>query len=367
MASPAVLDIAALLAPIEGDVPTGIDLRQANDGAEYYRLRDIRAEARDAQRTAETGDESEQGAAAVRASQGWRDLGEACSGLIAGTTKDLELACWLIEAKIREAGFAGLRDGFKVAAGLVTTYWDNLYSIVDEDDSTAKGQPVASLNGVGSDGTLLAPMRSIAITPDSHPGPFAFWQADAALKKGDLTEIEANAREADRRFYPNLLADIGEAKAALGELTEALREKMGGAMMPPTTQLRDAMDAIAEMVKRIAGPLAAEPDEASDAGGAESEDAGASTGGGGGGGGRAGTARPGTFETREQAFAMLLAVAKFFRDREPHSPLSYTLEEAVRRGRMPLPELLSELLGDDETRNRLLMNAGIKPPPPPSE
>jgi type VI secretion system protein ImpA len=365
MASPAVLDIAALLAPIDGDPPTGIDLRQANDGAEYYRLRDIRAEARDAQRTAETGDESEQGAAAVRAAQGWRDLGEACSGLIAGTSKDLELACWLIEAKIREAGFAGLRDGFKVAAGLVTTYWDNLYSIVDEDDSTAKGQPVASLNGIGSDGTLLAPMRSIAITPDNHPGPFAFWQADAALKKGDLTEIEANAREADRRFYPNLLADIGEAKAALSELTEALREKMGGANMPPTTQLRDALDQIAEMIRRIAGPLAAEPDEASDAGGDAAAETGASMGGG--GGGRAGTARPGSFETREQAFAMLLAVAKFFRDREPHSPLSYTLEEAVRRGRMPLPELLSELLGDDETRNRLLMNAGIKPPPPAQE
>jgi hypothetical protein len=34
---------------------------------------------------------------------------------------------------------------------------------------------------------------------------------------------------------------------------------------------------------------------------------------------------------------------------------------------MPLPELLSELLGDDDTRNRLLMNAGIKPPPPPAQ
>ena len=104
-----------------------------------------------------------------------------------------------------------------------------------------------------------------------------------------------------------------------------------------------------------AGEAAA--DEAGDAGG----------GGAGGGGGRAGTARPGTFETREQAFAMLLAVAKFFRDREPHSPLSYTLEEAVRRGRLPLPDLLAELLGDLETRNRLLMNAGIKPPEPPQE
>jgi type VI secretion system protein ImpA len=358
MASPQVLDVAALLAPIEGDSPTGIDLRVANDGAEYYRLRDIRAEARDAQRTAETGDASEQGAAAVRAKQGWQDLATACTTLLTGTSKDLELACWLIEATIREHGFAGLRDGFQVATGLVTTFWDGLYSIVDEDDATAKGQPVASLNGVGSDGTLLAPMRQIAITPDIHPGPFAYWQADAALKKQDLTEIEANAREADRKFYPVLLSDIAGAKTALTDLTEALREKMGSANMPPTTQLRGAMDEIAEMVKRVAGPLAEEPVEDA-AGSDEAADQGAAAAGG-----RPGTARPGSFETREQAFAMLLAVAKFFRDREPHSPLSYTLEDAVRRGRLPLPELLAELLGDDDTRNRLLMNAGIKPPKP---
>lgn len=362
MASPAAIDLAPLLAPISEEAPAGVDLREADDGAEYYRLRDIRNEAREAQRTAETGDPAEQGSAASRAVQLWRELGEECQRLLSGTTKDLELAAWLTEALIRSHGFAGMRDGLKVATGLVTTHWDALFSIKDEEDPTAKGQPVASLNGVGTDGTLMAPMRSVAITPNIHPGPFAFWQADAALKKGDLSEIEANAREADRRFYPTLLADIAEAKAEVATLTEALRERMGSANMPPTTQLREALDQIAEMVRRIAGPLAAEPEEA--AGEAAEGEAEAT---GGGGGGRAGTARPGTFETREQAFAMLLAVAKFFRDREPHSPLSYTLEEAVRRGRLPLPDLLTELLGDLETRNRLLVAAGIKPPPPPEE
>lgn len=366
MASPAAFDLAPLLAPVSEEAPTGVDLREADDGAEYYRLRDVRNEAREAQRTAETGDPAEQGAAASRASQLWQELGEECQRLLSGTTKDLELAAWLTESLIRSHGFAGLRDGLKVATGLVTSHWDALFSIRDEDDPTAKGQPIASLNGVGTDGTLMAPMRSVPITPNNHPGPFAFWQADAALKKGDLSEIEANAREADRRFYPTLLADIAEARAEVTTLTEALRERMGSANMPPTTQLREVLDQIAEMVRRIAGPLAAEPEDGG-AADAEGDEAAAGGGAGAGGGGRAGTARPGTFETREQAFAMLLAVAKFFRDREPHSPLSYTLEEAVRRGRLPLPDLLTELLGDLETRNRLLVAAGIKPPPPPEE
>lgn len=365
MASPPVLEIAPLLAPVSDDAPTGADLRETDDGADYYRLRDIRAEAREAQKTAETGDPAEQGAAASRAGMLWQELGEECQKLLAGTSKDLELAAWLIESLIRAHGFAGMRDGLKVALGLVAEHWDGLHSIRDEDDPTAKGQPIASLNGVGSDGTLLAPMRSVPITPNIHPGPFAYWQADAALKKNDLTEIESNAREADRKFYPVLLSDLAEARQAVMDLTEALREKMGSANMPPTSQLRDTLDAIAEMVRRIAGPLAEEPVVDAQAG-EGTEGAGEEAGAGAAAGGRAGSARPGSFETREQAFAMLLAVAKFFRDREPHSPLSYTLEEAVRRGRLPLPELLAELLGDLETRNRLLTAAGIKPPEPPA-
>jgi type VI secretion system protein ImpA len=366
MASPPSFDPAPLLAPISEDAPTGVDLRETDDGAEYYRVRGLRREASDAQKTAAEGEESERGAAESRAAQLWQELGEECVKALSSQTKDLEFVAWLIESELRQHGFAGLRDGFRLATGLVNAYWDTLWSLKDDGDGdpTVKGQPIALLNGVGSDGTLLAPMRSVPITPNNYPGPFAFWQADAALRKGDLSEIEANAREADRQFYPVLLSDIAEAKAAVSELTEALREKMGSSNMPPTSSLRDAMDAIAEMVRRIAGPMAEEPVEADGGGEAGGAEAGGGTAAS---GGKAGSARPGTFETREQAFAMLLAVAKFFRDREPHSPLSYTLEEAVRRGRLPLPELLSELLGDLETRNRLLTAAGIKPPPPPEE
>jgi type VI secretion system protein ImpA len=357
-----VIDLAALLAPISEDAPAGLNLRSVNDGAEYFRLKGLRDDARDLDKQEERGEGVDPGAAR----RAWEMLAAEAQGALATQSKDLELVAWMIEGLVREHGFAGLRDGFKAATGLAITFWDTLHFIREDDladaEPTAKGQAIAGLNGEGVDGTLMAPLRKLAITPNIHPGPFAFWQADAALKKQDLTEIEANAREADRRFYPLLLADIGAAKAAISEMTEVLRERMGSGNMPPTGQLREALDAIAEMVRRIAGPLAEEPVEAA------GEAAEATSGGEAApaAGGRGGTARPGSFETREQAFAMLLAVAKFFRDREPHSPLSYTLEEAVRRGRLPLPELLSELLGDDETRNRLLTAAGIKPPPPPA-
>ena len=43
---------------------------------------------------------------------------------------------------------------------------------------------------------------------------------------------------------------------------------------------------------------------------------------------------------------MLQEIAEYFRRTEPHSPLAYALEQAVRWGRTPLPKLLEELIPD---------------------
>ena len=96
------------------------------------------------------------------------------------------------------------------------------------------------------------------------------------------------------------------------------------------------------------------------------------TGGRGGGGGsarrRAGVAAaaaaPGQMASREDALRVLGEIANFFRRTEPHSPISYTLDEAVRRGRLSWPELLQEVVADLNTRNGILNMLGIRPPPP---
>jgi type VI secretion system protein ImpA len=73
------------------------------------------------------------------------------------------------------------------------------------------------------------------------------------------------------------------------------------------------------------------------------------------------------YATREEALAELLRIGVFFRKTEPHSPISYTLEEAVRRARMSLPDLLAELAEDPAHIQRILLAAGIKPPAMQSE
>lgn len=65
--------------------------------------------------------------------------------------------------------------------------------------------------------------------------------------------------------------------------------------------------------------------------------------------------------SREEAFELLLAVARYFRRTEPHSPISMAIETMVRRGRMDFSELLAELLPEQQARNAVLTAAGIQP------
>ena len=66
-------------------------------------------------------------------------------------------------------------------------------------------------------------------------------------------------------------------------------------------------------------------------------------------------------ETREDMLRHLVRIADFFRRTEPHSPLAYTLDDAVRRGRLTWPDLLAEIVPDENARRNMLIQLGIKP------
>jgi type VI secretion system protein ImpA len=70
--------------------------------------------------------------------------------------------------------------------------------------------------------------------------------------------------------------------------------------------------------------------------------------------------KSGAYQSRDEALSALLKVASYFRRTEPHSPLSYSLEQAVRWGKMPLPDLLMELVRNDEVREEMFRRMGIQ-------
>src|SRR5690242_7010393 len=109
MASPEVLDFAKLLAPISADKPTGVDPRSdISPTSLHYKIKSDRSTARGAERQAVTGDDT-------ASPPDWKPVRQLGIKVLTEQAKDLEITAYLIEALLRLEGFAGLRDGFRLA------------------------------------------------------------------------------------------------------------------------------------------------------------------------------------------------------------------------------------------------------------
>jgi type VI secretion system protein ImpA len=375
MASPPVLDLESLLKPIDGENPAGEDIRlDTSPTSLYYRIKDARAAARAAERA----DLENTGTAA----ETWPTVIELAGEILATRAKDLEIAAWLIEGLVRRDGFAGLRDGFQLVAGLVKDFWGGLYPTPDEDGIVTRVAPLTGLNGEGAEGTLIQPISLIPLTQGSEM-ELSLWQYHQAVQIEKITEPDkkqwrldqgavslddftANVRETPAASFTALVSDIEAALAAFGEMTAAL-DAAAGADSPPGSNIRGIIEKVLEAVRFFAADklAVAEADAAADAPAAAEPGAGAGAAEGNAAGG-ARVPRDG-YGSREDAFRDLQKIATYFRRNEPQSFISYTLEEVVRRGRLALPDLLKELIEDGTMRRQMLVAAGIKPPEEGSE
>lgn len=372
MASPPTVDFDALLAPISEEQPTGPPLRGSGETSkDYLAVYDARKDARTAEKAnllAALGDDS--GGAASTTTPDWKLVVRLASDVIATKSKDLWVAAWLVEGLTRVHGFAGVRDGFRVVRELCERYFDGIHPRPDDEDGiTMTVSQLAGLNGEGSEGALIAPIGAIEITQGNSVGPFTgrdLADAENIARTADpdirarriaggaptLEIVEVAARETPPQFFVELREDITEAIAEFDKMNAVLNDKCGQdkngySAAPASSQISTALSEALSRVRSLAGEPAVEEDPS-----AEGEAAGA-------GGGASFTAS-GNITNREDAFKTLMKVAEYFRRAEPHSPVSYALEQAVRWGRMPLPELIRDLVSDDGVRREFFRRTGMK-------
>lgn len=366
MASSSVLELDALLAPISDDAPTGTDIREdASPTSAYYTIKDARNAARAAERNG-LFDDSTDGA-----SEHWRQVLEHGPGILRDAAKDLEIATWMVEALTRRHGFAGLSDGIALVEQLIDQYWDGLYPMPDEDGIETRVAPLTGLNGEGAEGVLIAPIRNIPITEGQSVGPFSFWQYQQALDVQKLTDEDARAQraatlgfslmdiekavsETSPAFFVQLRDDVQEALTGYRNLSARLDERCGIHDAPPTSNITGVLEDVLGAVSHLARDKFPMPDEATDTETADADDT-----------DTAGTGAPAESpaakkaRTREEAFRQLVDISDYFRQTEPHSPLSYMLDKAVRWGRMPLHELIAELIPDSSSRDYYTSLTGV--------
>jgi type VI secretion system protein ImpA len=362
-------DLEAILAPVPGDRPTGVDVREDfAPSSIYFRLRDARADARDAERQAESLDGSSAGSGgseeALQAR--WRPVATLASTALKTATKDLEIATWLTEALVRISGLGGLTAGAAIIGGLSERYWDELFPMPDDGGVETRVAAVAGLSGQGVDGTLMQPLRKSILFLRPDGSPFTLWQYQTTLELSGISdperraeraaagvlsfeEVEKEARVAGAAHWSAQRDKITEAMAAWEAMGRVLDEKAGPAS-PSGLRVRDALQLMLDTCNRFAPASAAEEGSSASAGNAGD-----------------GPAQSGAIAGREQALRQLAEIAGWFKRNEPNSPLGYTLDEAVRRGRMAWPDLVAELIADEPSRSSLLISLGLKRPDAPPQ
>jgi type VI secretion system protein ImpA len=358
------IDLAPLLAPLEvGEQGVGVDLRlDYTATSPYQRLRDARGAARAEERARDAEDASEGPPA-----DGWRDVLSVGQQALATQSKDLEIAAWVTEALVRLHGLPGLTAGATLIGGLCEAYWDAGFPRPDEDGLEIRASPIDGLSGSSADGTIMQPLRRLPMFRRADGAGLSVYQweqaehaaglpdekRDARYAAGtpELSTLEAEAR-LDKVYLTGTWREVTAALQAWRELGRIVDARFGSDA-PSLRKVTNLLEQLLGVVTRLGGEPPA--DQAAESGmPGDAAAAGGATGATGGGG-------RGEVRTRDDALRELDRIAEYFRRTEPHSPLAYTLEEAVRRGRMSLAELLMEVLPDSDTRNGMLARLGMRP------
>jgi type VI secretion system protein ImpA len=301
----------------------------------------------------------------------WRKILELAPKILKQESKDLEVACWYAEALLRRYGFVGLKDALLLIQGLIEQYWPSLFPQPDEDGLETKVAPLTGLNGAGQEGVLMPAIRATVITQGQSVGPFATWECQKALSNQRIQDEENREREIQKLGFSLLdiekaiqetstdfliqlrdaLIDSIDLYRAIGQ---QLDELCGLQEAPPTSLVVSTLEDSLSILRHLAQHKFPSSDTTLDASESEIHDADQAS------------VKPqtsgaaGPIATREQAFKQMLEIADFFRKREPHSPVSYILEKAVKWGNMTLSELMRELISDSGALDQYCKLTGVK-------
>lgn len=367
-------DINALLQPIPGDAPCGVDLVFS---PEFDAIREARRH---------DDPQLDQGDWVIDLKEAdWPEVRRICTTVLRDRSKDIRIASWLAEAWAKTRGFAGLRDGYLLIDGLCRDYWEGLHPVPEDGDVQ---QRVGNLAWLLSRSQQLIGEIPLTQADGARYGA-VLWEAASQLAnavkrtpdnaheltRGKLTldRFDAARRDTPPSFYSELDVQLDGCAQALAQLERTLDERLGEDS-PAFSRVRESLRTVRELVHRFArdagllvrADQAAAPPPASIApaepvrveptlSATDSHpavDAPAL--------GAAPAAARGPIQTREQALAQLREVAEFFRRTEPHSPVAYLAEKAASWGEMSLHLWLRTVVKNDETLSGLEELLGIK-------
>lgn len=369
---PPVIELEEMLAPVSKENPSGESLR-------YSGLYDEILEARrEDENLAQGAWKTELKAA------DYAQVINLAAPALKTRTKDLQLAAWLSEALVMEHGFAGLRDSLKLMSGLQSAFWETLFPEIDEGDMESRANAVDWM-----DDKCAAAVQKTGITQEGYgyfdyedakkfdipddleslgtdeQNKYRALQAQAEKEKRVTADMWKKARTESRRaFYEELIVTIEECVEAYNELNRINEEKYDRNQTPGMGKLKKAFEVIKTLVGTLLEEKRAEEPDAVEETIDEAAEAGASTNGI---SGQTSTATAsGAIKNRQDALKRLSDLAVFFQKTEPHSPVAYLIQRAVKWGNMPLESWLQDVIKDENIMSQLRQTLGLNTDPPES-
>lgn len=307
----------------------------------------------------------------------WVLIEDRCKAMLAKRSKDLQIAVWLLESWTRQHGFEGLHRGLHLVDGLLRQHWANVHPVIDEDgDCDARIAPLMWLNESMSV-TIKVHVPLLNVAGRKPPKvSFADWErltakelsreerendskkADAESSEAPLTreEVVAHAHQYLRDDLQLKVELVRSCLDCLGSIASFVDSQLG-MDSPNLAKLHGALTAIERVFMQLI-PVNKAPEAIAEVPfphGASMPNATAGV--------ITMTPPPvvlSHWQSRHEAYATLEAIADYLAMVEPHSPTPYMLRRAVKWGRMPLPELMAEIIREEGDLNRFMNVLGVR-------
>jgi type VI secretion system protein ImpA len=262
--------VSNYLAPVEGESPAGCEALQLSEWPFLLQARH---------------EESADPALADRKIADWPHAEELASEILAGKSKDLRVAIFLLEAKVKLQGFGGLRDGIQVLRSLIERFWDaGLHPLIQDGELEWRSKPLEWLSAklplllgqvaltardTGENYCFEKYVESRRVgferdirTSDGDGGFSRRQQRQAALKRGEISGemFDAAVKATSRKAAGQIFEDLSEASREFALLEKVLQQRLqvkdeSGALaadyVPHLSSVRRSLSEIRSVLEQI--------------------------------------------------------------------------------------------------------------------
>ena len=365
----AVIDIEALLQPISEEKPAG-------ESQQYSGLYDEIREARRSDDMLAQGQWQHEPKLAD-----YRKVISLAIPALTSETKDLQISVWLAEALTKEHGFVGLRDSLALLRGLQENFWETLFPEIDEGDMEGRANAIEWMESQ----TAIA-IKTLPITA-GEGFTFLNWEESRSYdfpenidsldyhEQEKVKALKAQATEENRKtgdmwraaksqtnraFCEELNLTLEECWTECESLDRTIEEKFDRNQMPGLRNLKKSLEDIRGVLKPVLEEKRQqEPDAAEETTETvEGEDGAVQV--------RTVAVATGAITNRQDALKRLSDVSEYFKKNEPHSPVSYLVQRAVKWGNMPLENWLQDVIKDETVIFQIRQTLGFNTKDPDS-